>query len=92
MRHFLSLHAVQPLTHRVHPPASPAPLVSLPSDPLPSAACPSRALPITAAGSRHVARRAQRDRPATPRVSTDGDVQRDHGPQRRQARHPRGPV
>jgi hypothetical protein len=92
MRHFLSPYAVQPLAHRVHPPTSTALLVSLPTHPLPSSSRPPCARPIAAPSSRHIARRAQRHRPATPRVSTEDDVQRDHGPRRREARHPRGPV
>jgi len=92
MRHFLSPHPVQPLAQRVHQPTAAASLVDLPGYSLPSSSRPPRAPPIAVPSSRHVARRAQRHRPATPRVSTDDDVQGDHGPRRRQARHPRGPV
>ena len=92
MRHFLSQQAVSLLAHRVQPPPSEAPLVAPPSFALPRAAGPSRTSPTAIPRSGHVTRRAQRDRPAASRVPTDDDMQCDHGPRRREARHPRGPV
>jgi hypothetical protein len=92
MRHFLSLQPVPQLALRVHPSPPTAPLVALPRDPLPTPPSSSRALPLAVPNARHVAHRAQRERTTAARVPTDDDVQRDHGPRRREARHPRGPV
>ena len=91
MRHFLAL-PVSLLPHRVHPPTASAPLVALARDPLAVASRAPRTRPPAVLRSRHVTRQAQRHRSAASRVPTDDDVQRDHGPLRCQARHPRGPV
>lgn len=91
MRHFLAL-PVSLLPHRVHPPTASAPLVALARGPLAVAPRVPRTRPPAVLRSRHVTRQAQRHRPAASRVPTDDDVQRDHGPLRCQARHPRGPV
>lgn len=93
MRHFLSQHAVSPLAHRVHPTASPASLVPLRRDALSASSRSPGALRIAVPSARDAtAHRAQRERAVAPRIPTDDDVQRDHGPRRRDARHPRGPV
>jgi hypothetical protein len=91
MRHFLAL-PVSLLPHRVHPSTASAPLVALARDPLAVASRAPRTRPPAVLRSRHVTRQAQRHHPAASRVPTDDDVQRDHGPLRCQARHPRGPV
>jgi hypothetical protein len=92
MRHFLAPLAVPLLAQRVQPPASPAALVPMARAPLPAPARPPCTCSAAVPCPWHVTRRAQRERPAAPRVPTDDDVQRDHGPRRRGTRHPRGPV
>jgi hypothetical protein len=92
MRHFLAPLAVPLLAQRVQPSASPAALVLLARPPLPTPARPPCTCSAAVPRTWHVTRRAQRQRPAASGVPTDDDVQRDHGPRRRGARHPRGPV
>jgi hypothetical protein len=92
MRHFLSLQSVSQLAHRVHPSPTSTLLVALACVPLPIATRSSRTRLPAVPRSRHIARHAQRDRPAASWIPTDDDVQCDHGPRRREARHPRGPV
>jgi hypothetical protein len=92
MRHFLSQRAVALLAHRVHSPTSSAPLVLPTRGSLPCAPLPPRALRPAVPRLPDVAHRAQHHHEATPGAPTDDDVQRDHGPARRDARHPRGPV
>jgi len=91
MRHFHS-QPVSQLAQRMHPSPTLAPLVALACDPLATPAGSSRALPTAVPSSRNVTYRAQRELPAAARIPTGNEVQREHGPRRRHARHPRGPV
>jgi hypothetical protein len=74
MRHFLSLQPISQLAHRVHPSPASTLLVALACDSLPAAPRSSRAFPAAVPRSRHIARHAQRDRPAASRIPTDDDV------------------
>jgi hypothetical protein len=92
MRHVLAQLAVSPLAQRVQQPAPPALLVLPSRCALPASPRSSRARWPAVPPPRHVAHRAQRDGAPAVRVPANDDVQRDHGPRRRGARHPRGPV